>query len=78
MWYSCIRPLHDLQGLGTFGSFPDRFVNNTSKRCRSAYLTDSKTHALSNAQFDEIVRYPGKAQGGICWSVRMMYLHLLA
>lgn len=54
-----------LQALGAYGHFPDCFRNNTSKRSRSSYLTDSKTHSLSNAEFDEIVsgpcHYCGKA-----------------
>mmetsp|Transcript_4635 Transcript_4635/g.8682 ORF Transcript_4635/g.8682 Transcript_4635/m.8682 type:complete len:375 (+) Transcript_4635:313-1437(+) len=54
-----------IRALGAYGHFPDCFRNNTSKRSRSSYLTDSKTHSLSNAEFDEIVsgpcHYCGKA-----------------
>lgn len=45
-----------------FGSFPGRFRNNISKRSRSAYITQSsthtKTHALTNKQFNAIVACP--------------------
>jgi len=43
---------------GDFGLFPERFVDNTSKRSRSAYLADHKTHALTNAQFNKMVEQP--------------------
>jgi len=46
------------RGLGTYGSFPECFVNNTSKRSRSSYLTESKTHQLTNSEFDLIVSRP--------------------
>eukprot|EP00976_Prorocentrum_cordatum_P080511 1184009-Prorocentrum_minimum.AAC.1 len=46
------------QGLGAFGLFPECFVNNISKRSRSSYLTESKTHQLTNAEFDLIVSRP--------------------
>lgn len=51
------------QGLTTeegdsYGLYDHRFVNNTSKRSRSAYLTSSKTFALSAEQFDAIVTKP--------------------
>mmetsp|Transcript_91017 Transcript_91017/g.199397 ORF Transcript_91017/g.199397 Transcript_91017/m.199397 type:complete len:617 (+) Transcript_91017:48-1898(+) len=52
------RHIATFRKLGDFGSFPDRFVNNTSKRSRSAYLADHKTHALTNAQFNKIVEQP--------------------
>ncbi|KAL1528428.1 hypothetical protein AB1Y20_009776 [Prymnesium parvum] len=45
-----------------FGSYPHRFRNNTSRRCRSSYITASsthnKTHALSNEAFNAIVARP--------------------
>ena len=45
-----------------FGRYPHRFRNNTSKRSRSCYITasstHSKTHALSNEQFNAIVGRP--------------------
>ena len=52
-----------------YGRYPHRFRNNTSRRCRSAYIsassTHSKTHALSNEAFARLVarpcRYCGKA-----------------
>lgn len=46
------------QGLGYFGLFPDNFVNNTSRRSRSSYLTATKTHSLTNEQFNAIVSQP--------------------
>merc|ERR1719331_3269232 len=46
------------QGLGDFGSFPDRFAKNISKKSRSCYLADTKTHSLTNEQFREIVNKP--------------------
>jgi hypothetical protein len=39
---------------GEFGLYSERFRNNISKRSRSSYLTDSKTHQLSNETFNEI------------------------
>jgi hypothetical protein len=55
-------------GRGDFGRYPHRFRNNTSRRSRSAYITQSsthtKTHALTNEAFARIVarpcRYCGK------------------
>ena len=52
-----------------FGLYPTRFRNNVSKRSRSCYIsassTHSKTHSLTNEQFNAIVsqpcRYCGKA-----------------
>jgi len=44
--------------LGDFGRFPDVFSNNSSKPCRSRYLADHKTHALTNDQFNSIVQKP--------------------
>lgn len=52
-----------------FGSFPHRFRNNVSKRNRSSYITQSsthtKTHSLTNVEFNQIVsgpcHYCGKA-----------------
>lgn len=45
-----------------FGQYPERFRNNVSKRSRSSYITQSsthtKTHALTNQQFAEIVSGP--------------------
>ena len=45
-----------------FGRYPNRFRDNTSKRSRSCYVTQSsthtKTHALSNAAFAAIVARP--------------------
>ena len=52
------RHISTHRGLGDFGSFHDVFPNNTSKRGRSAYLTESKTHALSTEQFNDIVAMP--------------------
>jgi len=62
------RSIATYRGLGSFGHFPERFVNNTSRRSRSCYLGDtarkqsgticSKTHSLSNAQFNSIVANP--------------------
>ena len=46
------------RGLGAFGLYPDRFRNNISKRSRSSYTSESKTHALTNEQFDAIVAQP--------------------
>jgi len=56
------------RGFGDFGKFPERFVNNTSRKSRSCYLGDtarkaggtiaSKTHSLSNAEFNQIVSNP--------------------
>ena len=47
---------------GDFGRYPQRFRNNTSRRSRSAYITASsthtKTHALSNEAFGQIVAMP--------------------
>jgi len=55
------------RGLGDFGRFPERFPINVSRRSRSSYLADSKTHALTNEQFREIVEKPcyycGKESG---------------
>mmetsp|Transcript_21674 Transcript_21674/g.42090 ORF Transcript_21674/g.42090 Transcript_21674/m.42090 type:complete len:259 (+) Transcript_21674:3-779(+) len=44
--------------MGDFGRFPDSFRNCISKRNRSSYVTTSKTHSLTNAQFEEIVKQP--------------------
>lgn len=55
--------------LGDFGSFPECFRNNISRRSRSCYLGDtarksvngtaaSKTHSLSNKEFNQIVSKP--------------------
>jgi len=52
------RHIASHRGCGDFGSFPDRFVDNTSKRSRSCYLADHKTHALTNEQFNKIVEQP--------------------
>ncbi|KAJ8613250.1 hypothetical protein CTAYLR_004515 [Chrysophaeum taylorii] len=45
-----------------FGSYPERFRDNVSRRSRSAYITLSsthtKTHALTNHQFNNIVKNP--------------------
>ena len=45
-----------------FGLYPERFVNNISKRSRSSYITNSsthtKTHSLTNEQFNEITAKP--------------------
>ena len=45
-----------------FGRYPHRFRNNTSKRSRSCYITESsthtKTHALSNEAFSRLVAMP--------------------
>jgi hypothetical protein len=46
------------KGLGNFGQYPEHFVNNTSKRNRSSYLTDSKTFSMTNDFFQELVRRP--------------------
>jgi hypothetical protein len=48
------------QGLGAadYGLHPDAFRDNVSKRSRSSYLTDSKTHSLTNEQFGEITARP--------------------
>eukprot|EP00470_Lotharella_oceanica_P015830 CAMPEP_0170183674 /NCGR_PEP_ID=MMETSP0040_2-20121228/31400_1 /TAXON_ID=641309 /ORGANISM="Lotharella oceanica, Strain CCMP622" /LENGTH=153 /DNA_ID=CAMNT_0010429493 /DNA_START=95 /DNA_END=556 /DNA_ORIENTATION=+ len=46
------------RGMGEFGCFPESFRNNISKRNRSSYVTTSKTHSLTNVQFEEIVRQP--------------------
>lgn len=56
------------RGLGDFGRFPDRFVDNVSRKSRSCYLGDtarkpggtvaSKTHSLSNQEFASIVARP--------------------
>uniref|UniRef100_A0A7S3NM32 Uncharacterized protein n=1 Tax=Aureoumbra lagunensis TaxID=44058 RepID=A0A7S3NM32_9STRA len=46
----------------TFGSYPHRFRNNISRRSRSSYITLSsthtKTHCLTNHQFNQIVSQP--------------------
>mmetsp|Transcript_133769 Transcript_133769/g.286081 ORF Transcript_133769/g.286081 Transcript_133769/m.286081 type:complete len:450 (-) Transcript_133769:278-1627(-) len=62
------RSIATYRGLGCFGLFPERFVNNISRRSRSCYLGDtarkpggtvaSKTHSLSNADFNRIVAQP--------------------
>ncbi|CAE8718305.1 unnamed protein product [Polarella glacialis] len=52
------RHVASQKGLGDFGRFPDRFRDNISKKSRSCYLADTKTHALTNAQFREIVEKP--------------------
>ena len=45
-----------------YGTYPNRFRNNISKRCRSSYITKSsthtKTHCLTNEQFNLIVSMP--------------------
>lgn len=57
------------RGLGDFGCFPEVIRNNISKRSRSCYLGDtarkstkgtsaSKTHSLSNEEFNGIVSNP--------------------
>uniref|UniRef100_A0A7S2QFJ7 Uncharacterized protein n=1 Tax=Zooxanthella nutricula TaxID=1333877 RepID=A0A7S2QFJ7_9DINO len=46
------------QGCGSFGSFPERFVDNTSRRSKSCYLADNKTIALTDAEFKAIVEQP--------------------
>lgn len=46
------------QGFGVFGRFPERFKDNISKRTRSAYTKESKTLALTNEQFTQIVNQP--------------------
>eukprot|EP01062_Namystynia_karyoxenos_P014163 TRINITY_DN15101_c0_g1_i1.p1 TRINITY_DN15101_c0_g1~~TRINITY_DN15101_c0_g1_i1.p1 ORF type:complete len:451 (+),score=102.98 TRINITY_DN15101_c0_g1_i1:84-1355(+) len=46
------------QRLGEFGRFPQRFRDNISRKCRSGYLSDSKTFSLSNEQFNELVAQP--------------------
>eukprot|EP00457_Paulinella_chromatophora_P012447 gb/GEZN01012656.1/.p1 GENE.gb/GEZN01012656.1/~~gb/GEZN01012656.1/.p1 ORF type:complete len:354 (-),score=68.94 gb/GEZN01012656.1/:2-988(-) len=60
---------------GHFGHFPERFPDNTSKRYRSSYLTDTKTYSLTNEEFREITSGPcyfcgkpsveGKHQNGL-------------
>ncbi|GMI32680.1 hypothetical protein TeGR_g4050, partial [Tetraparma gracilis] len=62
------RHIATSNGLGDYGSYPERFRNNTSKRSRSSYITASsthtKTHMLTNEEFNEITarpcRYCGK------------------
>ncbi|KAK3245635.1 hypothetical protein CYMTET_44804 [Cymbomonas tetramitiformis] len=44
--------------MGEFGLHPEVFCDNTSKRSRSAYLTESKTFSLTNAEFNDIVARP--------------------
>merc|ERR1712176_1340156 len=67
MKIACTIATH--HGLGDFGSFPECFRNNVSKRNRSSYLGDtarkstkgtvaSKTHSLSNEEFNKIVSNP--------------------
>lgn len=45
-----------------FGRYPGRFRNNTSRRSRSSYISESsthtKTHALSNDAFSRLVAMP--------------------
>lgn len=55
---SICRTIATHKKLGDFGSFPECFANNTSKRNRSSYLTESKTHSLTNEEFTEIVSMP--------------------
>ena len=56
------RTIATHRGLGAFGSYPNRFRDNTSKRSRSSYITLSsthtKTHSLTNQQFNAIVAMP--------------------
>ena len=48
--------------VGDFGRYPRRFRNNVSKRSRSCYIsassTHSKTHSLTNEEFNAIVSQP--------------------
>lgn len=56
------------RSMGSFGRFPECFPNNISRKSRSSYLGDtarkskgtiaSKTHSLSNAEFNRIVATP--------------------
>eukprot|EP00808_Paulinella_micropora_P008581 g62109.t1 len=58
-----------------FGRFPARFPDNSSKRHRSSYLTDSKTFSMTNEEFKAITSGPchfcgklsveGKHQNGL-------------
>jgi len=49
------RTIATNRGLGDFGRFPGRFPNNTAKKSRSNYITDSKSHSLTNTMFAAIV-----------------------
>lgn len=62
------RTIATNRGRGYFGFFPERFRDNVSKKSRSSYLGDraaksggvatSKTHSLSNAEFNRLVSMP--------------------
>lgn len=68
----CIcRSIATHRGLGDFGAFPALFRNNISRKSRSCYIGDtarkrqkskgtvgSKTHSLTNAEFNSIVEGP--------------------
>jgi len=46
------------QRRGNYGKYPECFRNNISKKNRSSYITASKTHSLTNRQFEDIVSKP--------------------
>ena len=56
------RHIATKQGLGDYGLYPHCFRNNISKRSRSSYITSSsthtKTHSLTNAEFNAIPSQP--------------------
>ena len=56
------RHIATKQGLGEYGLYPTCFRNNISKRSRSSYITASsthtKTHALTNEEFNQITTMP--------------------
>eukprot|EP00928_Gymnodinium_smaydae_P030789 TRINITY_DN22789_c0_g5_i1.p1 TRINITY_DN22789_c0_g5~~TRINITY_DN22789_c0_g5_i1.p1 ORF type:complete len:427 (-),score=38.02 TRINITY_DN22789_c0_g5_i1:265-1545(-) len=62
------RSIATHRNLGEFGTFPECFPNNISRKSRSCYLGDtarkskgtiaSKTHNLTNAEFNSIVSGP--------------------
>lgn len=59
----CCRHIASKQTEGeNFGEYPERFKDNISKRSRSSYITASsthhKTHAITNAQYNEITAKP--------------------
>jgi len=62
------RTIATFRKLGDFGTFPQRFRDNVSRRSRSCYIGDtarkpggtvaSKTHSLTNEEFARIVANP--------------------
>jgi hypothetical protein len=59
------RHIATSNGLGDYGSYPERFRNNTSKRSRSSYITASSTHTKTHMLTNEVRRARGRGGGGV-------------